>query len=132
MPNDTDSINALNDEWVEAINEGNLDRWIEGFTDDSMFMAPDVPILIGKRAIYDWAKVSFFEVFDMTLDNVIVELDVADDWACGRLTSSFTATPKGGGDTLNLPNKVLAVFRKQPGGDWKWYNYIFNWDAPLG
>ena len=132
MPSDADAIKALNDEWVAALNEGNLDRWIEVFTDDAMFMAPDVPILEGKQAIHDWAKESFFDVFDMTLDNAVVELDIADDWACGRVTSSFTGTPKGGGDTLNGPNKALALFRKQPDGSWKWYNYIFNWNTPLG
>ena len=132
MPSDADAIRALSDEWVAAANEGDLDRWIDVFAEDANFMAPDVPMVVGKQAIYDWAKESFFDVFDMHLDNAIVELDISDDWACGRFTSSFTGTPKDGGDTIKAIAKGLALFEKQSDGTWKWASNVFNWDSPLG
>ncbi len=132
MPNDADAIQALSDEWVATANEGDIDGWVGIFADDAIVMAPDAPIVVGKQAIHDWVKEAFFDVFDITLDNSIVELDVADNWACVRLTSSFTGAPKDGGDTLHAVGKGVGVFRKQPDGAWKWASVIFNWDAPLG
>ena len=132
MSSDEDAIRALSDEFVAAANEGNLDRWMDVFTDDAKFMAPDIPIVEGKQAIHDWVKEAFFDPFDMTLDNAVVDLNIAGDWAFGRLTSSFTGVPKDGGDTISAPAKMISEFQKQPDGSWKWANFIFNWDKPLG
>ena len=132
MPSDEDAIRALSDEFVAAANEGNVDRWISLFTDDAVFMVPDMPIMEGKQAIYDGIKAAFFDPFDMTLDNSIVDLDVADGWAYGRLINDFTGTPKDGGNTINANGKMVSKFRKQPDGAWKYASFIFNWDAPLG
>ena len=132
MPSDADAIRALSDEWVAAANEDNLDRWMEIFTDDAIFMAPDTPIQEGKLAIHDWVKEAFFDVFHITLDNSMVDIKVADDFACGRLIASFTGVPKDGGETLRAMAKGTAVFRKQSDGAWKYTSAAFNWDAPLG
>ncbi len=132
MPSDADAIRALSDEWVAAANEDNLDRWMEIFTDDAIFMAPDTPIQEGKLAIRDWVKEAFFDVFDITLDNAVVDIDIADNFAYARLTSSFTGVPKGGGDALRAIGKAVAGFQKQADGSWKYSSVIFNWDAPMG
>ena len=132
MSTDADAIRALSDEFVAAANEGNVDRWMNLFTDDTVWMAPDTPILTGKQALRDWVKPAFFDAFDMTLVNSIVDLEIADNWASGRLIDDFTGTLKDGGDTITANGKGISKFRKQPNGAWKWELFIWNWDAPFG
>ena len=132
MPSDEDAIGALNGEFVASANEGNIDRWIDVFTEDAVMMGPDMPILEGKQAIYDTIKAGFFDPFDLTLDNSIVDLEIADGWAHGRLTSKFIGVPKDGGDTINANAKLTSIFRKQDDGAWKWELFTFSWDAPFG
>ena len=132
MSSDEDAIRALSDEFVAACNESDVDRWMNLFTDDTIWMVPDIPILIGKQALRDWVKPAFFDAFDMTLDNSIVDLEIAGDWAYGRLTDDFTGTLKDSGDTITANGKMVGIFRKQSDDTWKWHLFIFNWDAPFG
>ena len=116
MPSDADAIRALSDEFVTAANEGDVDRWMNLFTDDTVWMVPDMPILNGKQALRDWVKPAFFDAFDMTLVNSIVDLEIAEDWAYGRLIDDFTGTLKESGDTITANGKGISSFRKQSDG----------------
>ncbi len=132
MPSDADAISALSDEFVAAANDGDVDRWMNIFTEDTIWMVPDTPILTGIQALRDWVKPAFFDPFDMTLVNSIVDIEIAGDWAYGRLVSEFTGTLKESGDTTKANGKGISSFKKQSDGSWKWRHFIWNWDAPFG
>lgn len=130
---DAAGIVAVVQEYMDAIEAGDLARWVKVNTDDALYMAPDQPRVQGKAAIRKWAKEGWFDPFTMKYDYVrLQELAVAGDWGVGWYELRIGATPKGGGKQIKGTGKTEILFRKQANGSWKYARQIFNWDKPLG
>lgn len=132
MSRDTDAISKVVREYQDAVEAGDLDRWVEVNTDDALYMAPDQPLVSGKAAIRKWAKEGWFDLFTMKYDYVrLKDVEVVGTFAVGRTEFRLAATPKGGGKGIKGTGKGECVFRKQGDGSWKIARQTFNWDAPL-
>lgn len=132
IASDTDGIKAVVDEFNATVTANDPDTWINVFTDDALMLPADLPIVSGKDAIKKWGVDSWFTPFNMKLNQVIDELDIADSWALGRGHFTLDVAPKSGGDEINLVGKFLARFDKGSDGSWKYARNAFNWDAPMG
>ena len=126
---DIESINALLKEHIHAVNTSNTDLNLSGFTEDVVYMPPNVPALIGKSALKSLVD-PFYEEFKAKIDMDPEETIVSGDWAFqwGSLNGHFH--PIQGGDTTLLDSKFVYLYHRQPGGQWKIARDIYNSNTP--
>ncbi len=126
---DVEAINQLPATFAAALNAGDLDGIMAGFTDDAVRMPPNAPAIIGKESIRSLMQTNL-EQNTYQLDNPPEEVQVSGDLAFARGTYTVTVTPKAGGESIQREGKYLVVFQKQPDGSWKAARDIWNSDNP--
>jgi len=125
---DVAAIKALGPALDKAALAKEWDTILSLFTEDSMLMGPNMPVIKGRsghRAFIESLKPSHTE---HRID--IVEVDGYGDIAYGICTYSEALTV-GGGEQIEDKGKILGVFRKQSDGQWRIALWSFNSDLPL-
>ncbi len=126
---DVEAINQLPATFAAALNAGDLDGIMAGFTDDAVRMPPNAPAIIGKESIRSLMQTNL-EQNTYQLDNPPEEVQVSGDLAFARGTYTVTVTPKAGGESIQREGKYLVIFQKQADGSWKIARDIWNSDNP--
>jgi ketosteroid isomerase-like protein len=114
--------------YTESLEAGDLDAWLDTLTDDCLFLPPNAPAVIGKDAVRQWAKESFFDPFDIGFRFGYEDHEMLGDRAVAWGWYDQTLEPKAGGDGIHLKGKFIDVFKKAPDGSWKLAWCCFNAD----
>ncbi len=116
------------DAMTQAFNSGDLDALMDEISEDAVWMVPDLPLLIGKKAIR-----AFYEPIinsNTTFSGGILpdnqELLISGDLAVYRAVLEGTITPADGTNPIKISNKFLNVIRKEADGSWKHLWDIMN------
>ena len=130
MSAESDAIKRTSQEYMNAINSGDLNQWLETLTEDVVCLPPDQRMVTGKKAVRPWMKKTFFDPFQMRFHHTFDEIEVlgATAFARGRFTLSLT--PRAGGSATKMRGKFIDIFRRQPDGSWKFARIIWNSDKP--
>lgn len=112
-------------EYAESLNSGDLDRWLELWTEDGVQMPPDEAAIAGKDNIRarNEALLDKF-TFDIGITNQ--EVQAAGNWAYARGTYTAKLMPKAGGRPISIDGKYLTILARQPDGSWRIHRDIFN------
>ena len=115
-------------EYAAAINAGDLDRWMNLWTDDGIQMAPYAPSRIGREQIQEAMKPEFdrCDIHNMLIH--IEEVRGLGIWAYSYGTFMLDVSPQGGGQTTILRGKFLDILVKQADGSWKIAIDCHNYD----
>lgn len=125
---DVAAIKAFHDVYVQAALEGGWEATLEFYTEDTIMMPPNAPMIQGKEALKAFSEVfPPVTAFNMTLD----EIDGRDDLAFVRGSFSMTLTPEGAPEPIQDIGKFIEILRKQQDGSWLIAIDIFNSDLPL-
>ena len=119
-----DSITEIFRQRKVAGNSGNVQAWVDCFSDDAVIMAANAPSIVGKRAIEKWER--GFESFRPRVQVNIDELVIRGDWAYVR--SSITGEFRGQGERFPIDGKELAILRRVD-GQWKFHRICGNKNA---
>lgn len=114
-----DVTNNVQDNW----NKGNKVPYVDRFSEDASYMAPNIETLIGKDAIRSFAN-SFPE---LRLKFSIVEIEGSSKYAYLRGAYELT-TPA---DSLFDKGKFLGIWKKTPENTWLLTHDMFSSDLPL-
>lgn len=102
---------------------GDVDRWMEVFSEDAVAMHDGMPALVGKRAVRGFAE-------DVTVNFKIEQMDVAveevrlgDSWAWTRGTYQATFVPKTESAPAGVAGphrgKFVLLWERQTDGVWR-------------
>jgi len=127
---DIEAIKALLAHNSSGINSGDLEGWINQFTEDAIFMPPNSAVLKGKEAGREFAR-PWYEHLSMEFDLTIDEIEVHGNWAFARWSYSGRYTPKAGGETIQDNGKEIWILKRQSDGSWKCSHIIWNSNDPL-
>ncbi len=114
-----DVTTSVQDGW----NRGEREPYVNRFSTDAIYMAPNMEIVVGKDAIRTFAN-SFPEV---KINFSVIEIRGSAEYAYVRGT--FTVTNPV--DTLLDIGKFLSVWKKFPDDKWLLTHDIFNSDRPV-
>ena len=114
-----DLTNSVQDGW----NRGERQAYVNRFSIDAIYMAPNMEAVVGKEAIRTFAN-SFPEV---KIYFTVIEIMGSTDYAYVR--GAFTVTNPA--DTLLDKGKFLSVWKKFPDGKWLLTHDIFSSDLPV-
>lgn len=126
---DLEAIGRVRAEFVQATNEGDVDRLMALFADDAVFVPADDPTCEGRDAIADY----FDDVMRSepeTIDLDVQETQVEGGWAFERLDATITSTDSESGEETETWARYFWVLKRQPGGGWKIDRAIYNIEEP--
>lgn len=118
--NDTQSLNNLHRNNLEAWNSGDLDGFMDGFTDDVVWMPSGQAPVVGNEACRQSTLKWFPQLFSGNPENVqdiVIDYEesvVSGDWGYERISIPL----------WNM--KGIHILQKQADGLWKIARYIWN------
>ncbi len=129
---DVAAIRALVEQWIAAIETGDVDGVLALYTDDAVRLPPDGPAFSGKEAFEEYFS-GAFEQFSFEVVWPVEgteEIVVADGWAYHLSEYAMLVTPKEGGETMEEKGNVVVIIQRQPDGSWKFAREIWNHPPP--
>ena len=129
--NDVAKIKSTVRQYCTAANTDNPDAWVKTLDEKILWLPPDAPKFVSKKAILAFSKERFFEPYKIKLGVKLTSVKVFGSKAFAPASFSLDLTPKAGGDTIKATGKAMHEFRKQRDGSWKFGELIWNYDKPL-
>ena len=126
---DLAAIAAFNEQYLKAINDGDIAALSALTTERHIMLAPNREPIVGKAA-NDAANGRVFEQFHIDETWTPVETVVDGDLAYQRGTFTVAATPKAGGETNTVSGAFLRIYERQPDGAWRMTRDMFNTSGP--
>lgn len=126
---DVASVRREGQAYLAALRTNDIDSIAAHWTDSTVIMPPNAPILRGREAVRAWV-VAFLDQMRL-VDGRFMESEVAisGDLALERVAFQLTVQPVGGGETVVDVGKGLHVYRRQSDGSWRLVMDIWNADA---
>lgn len=115
---------------VAAMKTGDATAAANAYTDDAIVMSPGAPAWRGRAAIIEGNKGMLAA---MTISDASIrtsDLILAGDYAIETGNYEMMMQPKSGKAMKDI-GKYLAVWRRQPDGNWKMIRDIFNSDQGM-
>lgn len=114
---DLQGIDAIREKLVRAILDGDVDAYVESFTDDGVLLHPDTPQIRGEVAIraYATAVFSAVKITDLQLTPVLV--DGGGGFAYEVGVQQVSVEPSD--DKFKSERQHLHVYAKQNDGTWR-------------
>ena len=127
------AIQTVISEHMDAIDSLDVDRLLEGQTEDHLDMPANMPRLVGKQAYskYFSTWIGFFKSLKQKeMSFVPYEFVVTGDWAfqIGTYSTKFTLQDDS---LIEDTGNYVWIFNKDHDGNWKWARVISNSTKPL-
>jgi ketosteroid isomerase-like protein len=126
---DLAAITAFNERYLESINEEDIATLSSLTTDGHVMLPPNSEPVVGKAA-NDAMNGGAFERYDFSETWSPVETVVDGNLAFQRGTFTVIATPKNGGDRVELRGSFLRIYQRQANGEWRMTRDMFNSSTP--
>ena len=109
----------------DAMETGDIDRYLAVLTDDAIFMPPNNPPKTGAE-LRNWLS-GFLESFRVEwLSFVSTETLIADEMAFHSYTYTWRVCARAGGEPTSAAGKGVHLLRRQPDGSWRIAREIWN------
>lgn len=116
---DVSAINDLRRREIKAAEAGDVEGLLSIRTEDFTAMPPGQDPVCGKQAVSAFLSGMFEQVSiqeTVVSDDIVVSGELAYD----RGTFTGSATPKAGGDPMELNGKYLWIARREEDGSWRY------------
>ena len=132
MEADITAIKEVLNRYALINNAGDWDQWISLWADDGVQMPPDDPARVGKEQIRAGMKPLFDQLNLHIVIQSIEDARISGDLGFTRCIYTLKATPKAGGETIDVmpEGKALTLYARQPDGSWKIVYDCFNSSTP--
>ncbi len=125
-----EAAEALLNQWITAVNAGDLDAWSATLADDATVMPPNEPAVTGKEALGPWMVGAFFDPFNVQLSATFEDVQPSGDWVLTRGSYELSLAPKDGGQVIEDSGKSVAIFKRQPDDSFKYAIVMWNSNNP--
>lgn len=127
---DEQAIRNVLQNYAVALRQRDLDKVLELYTRDGVFMAPGQPSAAGTEALQQaYHRVFQSSKLDVTFDILEINL-ISEKWAFGRTTAAGTKTFLQTGSSEAASNQELFIFHKVS-GVWQIARYSFSSMKPM-
>ena len=119
LDEDVAGVSAAIDRFRDAGRAGDLDRFLDCFEDDAIWMLDDRPYDAGKKHAREYFSFLTESAFDQEVTKD--EIQVCGDWAFARVTFDGYLNPKPGveGESYKVFSRHFMVFKRQGDNTWK-------------
>lgn len=111
-----------------ALNGNDIDAILDLYGSNPVFMPQHAPALVSRDAVREGYR-QVFAAIKLDIRFTIHEIEIAEDWAWVRTSSSGTTHVLAADVTIEEGNNELFVFRAEQ-GHWKIHRYLFSTNRP--
>jgi len=130
-PETTQTLRAMDDEFVRNANAGDVEALVSAFyAEDAELLPPSAPVMRGHAEIKECWKGMVSAGLNLTILEA-KRIEESGDLAYASGVYELTLSPPGGG-TIADNGKYVVVYRRQADGCWKAIADIFNSSRPAG
>lgn len=126
---DVELINSLLAAHVSAVNAGDVEANLAGFTDDQIYMPPNSPPVRGKSELESLMR-AWVDNYAVEIEMEPEETVVSGDWAFQWGVLRGEMRQRESERTTTMDWKFMYVYRREPDGDWKIARDIYNSNVP--
>ena len=108
-----------------VISEEDLTGLLALVAEDAVYMLPEMPAIVGKRAIGEFHR-ALFTNSDIEIVHEVLEIDGAGGLIVHRGNATGTTTPRAGGESIEFDDKYLFVIKRASDGSLLVWRAIFN------
>lgn len=133
-----DPIADCHQRFLVAATNGDGDAMASLYCADAVVMTPNDTTLYGRAEVKEWFE-EYFEHFRIgALDETEREVTIiSDDWVLERFAYMIAIVPlKGGsgefGDRIRDDGRSLTAWKREPDGNWRMFQAMFNSTRPIG
>lgn len=102
------------------------------YAEDAVVMPPNDTTLFGRAEIRAWWE-EYFQYFTIVSHtDTEREVKISGDWAFERIAFMVTILPKEGEAEIRDDARAVNVWKRQPDGNWKVSQTIWNSIKPVG
>lgn len=114
----------------EALRTDDADALFMFVAEDVVLMPPGEPAVHGKSAMRDWYAgfLSVYRTSSFILSKP--EVFVTEEWAVEVGSYEWGLSPMAGGDTVVDSGNYMQLWKRQPGGQWRFAREIWNSSTP--
>ena len=112
-----------------VISEEDLAGLLALVAEDAVYMLPDTPALVGKRAIGEFYS-ALFTSSDIEIAHEVLEIDAAGKFVIHRGNAKGTTTPRTGGEPIEFDDKYLFLIKRAANGSLLVWRAVFNRNSP--
>ena len=127
---ETEAVNALLEQWVSAVNAGDLDGWSATLADDATVMPPNAPAVTGIESLRPWMVETFFDPFNIQLSCTFDDVDPEGDVVFARGSYDLSLAPKDGAQVIEDSGKFVNVFKRQQDDSFKYAIAMWSSNSP--
>jgi ketosteroid isomerase-like protein len=113
---DMDKLRTTMKEFVEAYGAINIDKIVSMYTEDAMYLVPDMEILKGRPAIK--ASLASGDASRVDFKQQVAELKIEGNLAY-EVTNQIVTVYMKDQSTRTFPNKFIHLWQKQKNGTWQ-------------
>lgn len=124
---DMNAIHGWTENYMAAIKTTDVERLLSLESDDVCYLPPNQPIVSGKEAARKWFE-QYFNYFSPEEKLIILNLETQKDYAFLKGRYTFFGKVKQSGEEFRDNGKFIDIFKRQPNGDWKRTQHIWNSD----
>lgn len=121
-----EAIRRLESQAEAAWEAGDVNTFLNLFTDDVVWMPPGAADVVGKDACREMTRGLLGNTDFEQVTSTNEETILAGEWAFHRFHGSMVATPKAGGEAGQMSLRGFHLLRKMDDGSWKIARYIWN------
>ena len=122
---DIDEVMKVFHSILSASEEGDVEGYLDGITDDAAMMYHGMPAIIGKETVRPFITDFFRNYRFQFTDYTFQEKRVMGDWALLRYTGVAVISPRDGGEPSMRDRKYIEILHKED-GRWKFSHHIYN------
>ena len=120
--NDLDALKEViakrNEDYKQALLEGNAEALAAFYTDDATTLFPGVPMVKGRASILEDKRSDFTKIRVVSADVRMLELSASGDLAYEIGTFSYTFAGRGG-STRFVDGRYVLIWRRGDDGIWR-------------
>ena len=122
-----EAVTAQLNQYQAALNASDLDKVMELYAEDSVFMAQNSMPAVGREAVRN-AYQQVFAALKLKIHFTIDEIrPLSRDWAFARTRSNGTVTPLVNAQPGSAEgNQEVFLLHREPDGKWRFARYIFS------
>lgn len=124
------AIGQIHKKAAVAVKNGDVAAYVDLFTEDGIYLWPNVPAISGREALNRWFEKRFRE-YAADLEKSVEEIEVLDDWAFERGNEVSKIRNRSTNEVQVVRGKFINIFKKQSDGHWKIARRIRNLDHPF-
>ncbi len=129
VESDIAAVQSVIDGMTAAYEARDWNAFTGYFTEEGVWMPPDLPALQGEEAWWEFASTWWDDTEILEIGGDIDEIVVSGDWAMERHTEYITMSITGIPEPVTMHFKGMRILQRGADGGWKIARYVWNGNA---